>query len=228
MAFPHAPVEVPLFMTIPKGYRLKDTSPQTHVLRLLKNIYGQKQGPRVWNRYLDQGLKELGFLPSAIDSCLYYGNQVMMLVYIDDCLLFSPSKESIDEVVLSLRNSHQRFNVDNQGEVKAFLGIKIRNQTDGSIMLTQPHLIDSILQDLQLQSNSQVRETPALSTVILHKDEQGKPKDQQANFHYCSVIGKLNFLEKSTRPDISYAVHQCARFSESPKESHAKAVKLIG
>ncbi|KAL7573659.1 hypothetical protein ACA910_008346 [Epithemia clementina (nom. ined.)] len=95
-------------------------------------------------------------------------------------------------------------------------------------MLTKPHLIDSILQDLQLQSNSQVRETPALSTVILHKDEQGKPMDQQANFHYRSVIGKLNFLEKSTRPDIFYALHQCARFSESPKESHAKAVKLIG
>ncbi|KAL7557091.1 hypothetical protein ACA910_011910 [Epithemia clementina (nom. ined.)] len=227
MAFPHAPVEVPLFMNIPKGYRLKDASPQTHVLRLLKNIYGQKQGPRVWNKYLDQGLKELGFTPSAIDPCLYYGDQVMMLVYIDDCLLFSPKKEAIDQVVLSLRNSHQRFNVDDQGEVKDFLGIKIRKQPDGSIMLTQPHLIDSIIKDLQLQSNSQVRDTPALSTVILHKDEQGKPMNQQADFHYRSVIGKLNFLEKSTRPDISYAVHQCACFSESSKESHAKAVKLI-
>ncbi|KAL7561622.1 hypothetical protein ACA910_001490 [Epithemia clementina (nom. ined.)] len=70
MAFPHAPVEVPLFMNIPKGYRLKDANPQTHVLRLLKNIYGQKQGPRVWNKYLDQGLKELGFTPSVLDPCL--------------------------------------------------------------------------------------------------------------------------------------------------------------
>lgn len=47
-------------------------------------------------------------------------------------------------------------------------------------------------------------------------------------FHYRGVIGKLNFLEKSTRPDLAYAVHQCARFSESPRESHAKAVKVIG
>jgi hypothetical protein len=37
----------------------------------------------------------------------------------------------------------------------------------------------------------------------------------------------LNFLEKSTRPDISYAVHQCARFSQDPKKSHAEAVKRI-
>ena len=47
-------------------------------------------------------------------------------------------------------------------------------------------------------------------------------------FHFRSVIGKLNFLEKSTQPDISISVHQCARFSEQPKHSHAEAVKRIG
>ena len=42
------------------------------------------------------------------------------------------------------------------------------------------------------------------------------------------MIGKLNFLEKSTRLDLGYAAHQCARFSCDPKESHAVAVKRIG
>ena len=42
--------------------------------------------------------------------------------------------------------------------------------------------------------------------------------------HYRKVIGKLNFLEKSSRPDIAYATHQCARFCVDPKESHVKAV----
>ena len=35
-------------------------------------------------------------------------------------------------------------------------------------------------------------------------------------------------MEKSTRLDISYATHQCARFCSDPKESHAQAVKRIG
>lgn len=42
------------------------------------------------------------------------------------------------------------------------------------------------------------------------------------------IIGKLNYLEKSTRPDIYYAVHQCARFSADPRVEHTKAVKAIG
>jgi hypothetical protein len=40
-------------------------------------------------------------------------------------------------------------------------------------------------------------------------------------------VGKLNFLEKGIIPEIGYYVHQCARFSESPKKSHAEAVMHI-
>jgi len=42
------------------------------------------------------------------------------------------------------------------------------------------------------------------------------------------MIGPLDFLEKSTRPDLAYAVHQCAQFSASPKASHKMAVLHIG
>jgi len=45
---------------------------------------------------------------------------------------------------------------------------------------------------------------------------------------YQSVIGKLNFLEKSTRLDISFAICQCARFSIDPHVSHTEAVMRIG
>ena len=52
--------------------------------------------------------------------------------------------------------------------------------------------------------------------------------DFDQSFNYRRVIGKLLFLEKSTRPDLSYAVHQCARFSHDPKQVHGEAVKRIG
>jgi hypothetical protein len=35
-------------------------------------------------------------------------------------------------------------------------------------------------------------------------------------------------LEKRTRPDIAYAVHQCARFASNNGYEHGKAVKHIG
>ena len=36
-------------------------------------------------------------------------------------------------------------------------------------------------------------------------------------------MGKLNFLENSTRPDIAYATYQCAHFSQDPRASHSDA-----
>jgi hypothetical protein len=41
------------------------------------------------------------------------------------------------------------------------------------------------------------------------------------------VIGKLNYLANNTRPDISMALHQCARFCTNPKAVHDLAVKRV-
>jgi hypothetical protein len=46
--------------------------------------------------------------------------------------------------------------------------------------------------------------------------------------YYHSIIGKLNFLKKSMRPELAFMVHQCACFSSNPQISHAKAVRHIG
>ena len=106
------------------------------------------------------------------------------------------------------------------------MGIQIQKPDDRSIVLTQPQLIDSIIQDLHLQSRSNLKTMPAITTKLLHKDTDSPV--MAPDFHYCSVIGKLNFLEKSTRTDISVSMHQCARFTEHLKRSHAEAVKGIG
>ena len=226
MAYPQAPAEMPLYMRLPKGYQRRGMTRKTHALKLIRNVYGQQQAGRVWHKYMDKGMKDIGFTPSKFDPCLYYRGSVIFLVYIDDCIVFGPNAEALDQVVKDLRSCPQQFTVDDQGDVGDFLGIRIEKRKDGSIHLSQPQLIDSIIQDLHLQPGSNSKATPSVTSTLLHKDTDGP--DMQPEFHYRSVIGKLNFLEKSTRPDISVSVHQCARFSEAPKKSHAEAVKRIG
>ena len=174
---------------------------------------------------MDQGMWEIGFTPSKFDPCLYYQGSMIFLVYINDCIVFADNR-AIDQVVMDLCNCSQKFTIDDPGEIGDFLGIQIQKLDDGSIMLTQPQLIDSIIHDLHLQSRSNPKTTAAVTTQLLHKDTDGP--DMAPDFHYRSDIGKLNFLEKSTQPDISISVHQCARFTENSKRSHAEAVKQIG
>ncbi len=99
------------------------------------------------------------------------------------------------------------FEIQEEGDLGDYLGIQISKQEDGSMTLSQPQLIESILQDLGLhQSDVKGRTTPALKTVLVHHGIGGTPFNN--SFHYRSVTGKLNYLEKSTHPEIAYAVHQ--------------------
>ena len=147
-AYPQAPAQKHLNMRLPQGYHHKGITKDTHVLQLIRNIYGQKQAGRVWNKCLEEGMKEVGFTPSDYDPCLYYKRNVVMLIYIDDCLVFSPDSKLIDKTISDLRNSHKNFEGDDQGDVSDFLGIEVTHLKDGSIKLTQPHLIDTILKYL--------------------------------------------------------------------------------
>jgi hypothetical protein len=91
------------------------------------------------------------------------------------------------------------------------------------IAFTLPGLIDQIIRDVGVTEQSKGKDTPVDS--ILHPDLDGPPRVEAWN--YCSVLGKLNYLAKNTRPDISMAVHQCARFCLAPRALHELAVKRI-
>ena len=69
------------------------------------------------------------------------------------------------------------------------------------------------------------RAIPALSSQILSQDCEGDQKI--TSWNHQSILGKLNYLEKSMQPDIAYAVHQCAHFAADPKESQVQAMLRI-
>ena len=74
--------------------------------------------------------------------------------------------------------------------------------------------------------NVKPRSTPAASSKLLTRYSKSAPLDN--SFNYCSDIGKLNYLEKARRSDISFAVHQCARLVSDPKAEHGEAVRWLG
>ena len=86
---------------------------------------------------MDEGMKEVGSTPSEYDPCLYFKKNVVMLVNIDDCLVFSPDPKLIEKTFSDLRNSSKNFDIDDQGDVSDFWGIEVTHLKDGSIKLTQ-------------------------------------------------------------------------------------------
>jgi hypothetical protein len=105
-----------------------------------------------------------------------------------------------------------------------FLVLSLRADTKtGTLTLTQKGLINKILEAAQM-TDCKPNWTPApLSALGI--DPDGTPMSE--TWSYRSIIGMLLYLSTNTRPDITFAVSQVARFSHAPKHSHATAVKMI-
>jgi hypothetical protein len=234
LAYTQADIERDLYMKIPAGLVVSgrimtEDERKSHVLKLEKNLYGQKQAGRVWCLHLKKNLEKIGFKGSKYDECLFYYGKTIFIVYTDDTILMGPDQKEIEGLVKKIGNI---FKIEEQGSISDYLGIMVVKNEDRSMEWTQPNLIKSILKELGLIEQKSTnaassRTTPANSTVILTSHEEDIDHDN-TKFNYRQVIGKMLYLEKSTRPDISCAVHQCAWFSAKPKAKHAEAVKRIG
>ena len=53
-----------------------------------------------------------------------------------------------------------------------------------------------------------------------------RPRSSE-DWEYATIVGMLMYLAQNSRPDIAYAVHQCARFTHAPRKSHVVGIKII-
>jgi hypothetical protein len=84
MAYPQAPIEMDIYMELPQGIQSKHGNSKEYVLKLEKNIYGQKQAGRMWNSFLVDKLTSIRFTMSLIDDCVFFCGDVIFMVYVDD------------------------------------------------------------------------------------------------------------------------------------------------
>ena len=225
-AYTQAPIDRDMYMEFPRGFTVPGgVDRKAFVLKLHRNLYGQKQAGRLWYKYLRKRLiTKAGFVQSKHDECLFFRGKVMYALYIDDSILGAPTHQELDVAISAIKDA--KLQITLEGDLADFLGVKIERKSPNEIIFTQPHLIDYVLNDLGLRHAKDGKETPAVSSRILTRNDRGTDHDK--SFHYRSVIGKLNYLEKATRPDILFATHQCACYVADPKKSHARAVRWLG
>jgi hypothetical protein len=154
---------------------------------------------------------------------LFIADRVVCLTYVDDCLFFAPTEEDIDQMIKVLRSKNMQLNVES--DVAGFLGMLLsRNDENAIITMTQTGLVDRIVASLGLEG-ANTKDTPA-EFGALPADKDGEPCNGE--FNYASVVGMLMYLCANTRPNITFATHQCARYTHQPRRIHELAVKRIG
>ena len=161
-----------------------------------------------------------------INNFLHKSSDILVLVYVDDCIILSLDQKSIGMFINTLRYGPKRFDFTDEGSLHQYLGVEIeRLPDDTGFTMTQPFLIKRILKEAKIDlrmTNS--RPTPVVGT-LLSRDED--VPDRKHEWKYRTLTGMLGYLQGTSRPDISMAAHQCARFNLCLKLCHEREVKLI-
>ena len=132
------------------------------------------------NKHLCAKLEKFGFKQSIIDECVFYKEDMIYVLYTDDRILAGLSEQQIQATIKQMQEVGLQLTI--KGYLEDFLGVNIDRTSKGEIHLTQPHLIDSILQYLRLKKGeSNFKDTPIKSSTFLNKIKDSPEFDQSFN-----------------------------------------------
>lgn len=218
-AFLHAYLDEPLWVQLPRGFR--SALGRHACLELKRSCYGTSFAPKLWFDLLLSALLEDGFTQSQFDPCFLFKREMLLVLYVDDTGI--AAKHEADVTALIQRLKDKGFELTRDPDFSSFLGIRINMKPHHVFEMTQQGLIEKILQATNMEECNP-NWVPAQSST-LGADPEGEPFDEE--WEYSSVVGMLIYLSTNTRPDITFAVSQVARFNHTPKKSHGTAVKTI-
>ena len=104
MAYPQAPIKTDMYMELPQGINIKNRNSKNHVLKLLANLYDQKQAGWVWNIYLVNKLQEINVKQSLIDDCVFYPSDVIFIVYVNNGIFLGLSDKQLSGIINEMQN----------------------------------------------------------------------------------------------------------------------------
>ncbi|KAJ9567364.1 hypothetical protein OSB04_003330 [Centaurea solstitialis] len=219
-AFLYGHLKEEVYVTQPEGF--VDPDHPDYVYILDKALYGLKQAPRAWYEELSTYLLSKGFKKGSVDSTLFIMKEgehiVVIQVYVDDIIFGSTSKDLCKKFETIMT---QEFKMSMMGEINFFLGLQVKQFTDG-IFINQSKYIFDLLKKYDMSSCNSIG-TPMATGNKIGPDHEGKDVDLRT---YRGMVGSLMYLTAS-RPDIMFATCVCARYQAKPKESHLAAVKRI-
>ena len=173
---------------------------------------------------------KFGPKPISSDSCIFVHvnkeEKSILIKFVEDLVYGSTLSSSLEKFSQFMGTEFEvRFL-----PLKRFIGINVvRDRSNRQIFISQTHQILKILEEQGL-TNCNPKSTPAdsnarLNAAMVPKSEGEKKKKPTTD--YRSAVGALLYLATMTRPDISYAVSQVAKYCENPQPAQWNAVKRI-
>ena len=94
---------------------------------------GECKAAKTWFKCLRDNLvasEESGgyrFRQSAIDPCVFYKEGVILISWVDNCLIFAKQKQLANQLIADL---NRNFSITEEDDISAFLGVQVEIDKD--------------------------------------------------------------------------------------------------
>jgi hypothetical protein len=138
---PQAKLKEDVYLFFPAGFEHKN---EKWSLKLKCNLYGLVQASRNWLLKLSAIYERLGFKQSKSDPCLFLllRKDMIIVLYTDDCLLYTRDTKEIDAFLETLHNDY-KLTLSDPDPIDDFLGIHFSYQENGELDMSQTGLKDA-------------------------------------------------------------------------------------
>ena len=89
-----------------------------------------KQVSHNWYEKLNHYLIDRYFTPSNIDPCIFMKDGMLLIVYVDDCIIPADSEARIYVLIHYFKIGKEKYILTEEGSIDKFLGIGISKLDD--------------------------------------------------------------------------------------------------
>ena len=212
-----------IFMLSPIGlreYRDVDGQQVMVVKKIIKNLYGRKDGPRLWEMAFADWAGDTDFNRCESDLCLWARDigtdkATFMCVFCDDIFITAPNAACFDRISKELAEKWDDCHVELP---KFALGCDIE-QNENGIKICAKTKIDALLKDINMDV-CKIKKTALEPGVDINVDDCPKNGEPPLKEEYRQVLGRISYMMTSCRPDLAHAVSQLSRVQANPGRIH--------
>lgn len=201
------------------------------VCKLLRPLYGLKQSGREWHQKLRTCLNDVGLQQSETEPCVFIGqihsDIVIIIVYVDDLLVASRNLNVLNTIKSKLC---KKFKMKDLGQVSNILGMHVEHQgATGRINISQEAYVKRVIERFGMTHANAVSTPMEAGVKLLREDEASsqEEKDEMKQVPYRELIGSLNYLANTTRPDLAFVTNVLSRFCANLGSIHWRAAKHV-
>jgi hypothetical protein len=237
-AFLNADIDIEMYAEWPEGSVelgfLTQEEHDKYCIQMLKSQYGNVDAALRWTRTFAAHLTKIGMIQSQVDPCLFYkkdpnnGKIVLLVICFVDDQICNGTKTEIEWLKKKVR---ERFNIQDLGRLKKFLGIWYEwgRDNDGPfVKATMNDMAATIVEDYEKHVGHPIKgaKTPGFPGTTLTKgeDDQAEGIDTEK---YRSLVGKIMYYVTKIAPDCANAARELSQYMARPTLDHWKAVERL-